>query len=85
MMWAKWNLLHDNCVLKYGVKLYSVYIAYEGVLTYRDILPVTPWFTPPYAVVHRAKNLYTLKPNHTNHTFWTKIIFKHVFGQFDVQ
>ena len=25
-------------------------------------LPVTPSFTPPYAVVHRAKNLYTLKP-----------------------
>ena len=27
-----------------------------------NVLPVTPWFTPPYAVVHRAKNLYTLKP-----------------------
>ena len=62
---------------------------------------------PPYGVVHRANNLYTLKPNKllarcttpyggvnygvtilspTNHTFyWPKIIFKHVFGQFDVQ
>ena len=79
------------------------------------LLPVTPWFTPPYAVLRRAKNLYTLKPkvyiflarcttpyggvNHgvtilspTNHTFiglithyWTKIIFKHVLGQFGVQ
>ena len=30
--------------------------------SYTCILPVTPWFTQPYAVVHRAKNLYTLKP-----------------------
>ena len=34
-----------------------------------DILPVTPWFTPPYAVAHRAKNLYTLKPK-VYHTVW---------------
>ena len=25
---------------------------------------VTPWLTPPYGVVHRANNLYTLKPKY---------------------
>ena len=39
-------------------------------------ITVTPWFTPPYAVVHRAKNLYTLKPKGVQvlspvyHTVW---------------
>ena len=32
-----------------------------GLHVYYQLHVCTPWFTPPYTVVHRAKNLYTLK------------------------